>query len=118
MGVAALEADILHRLLGAQSAGSDGLAGFAAAFFSEAERLIDTPWWTAAIPDFRDPRTEGQRPSEFEDTLKFSAALLKLAAQDAAAHKLFIEVQNLLKPRSVYRDPDLVRYVKAVTAEA
>ena len=118
MSVAALEADVLNRLLTAQSAESDGLAGLAAAFFAEAERLIDTPWWTAAIPDFSDPRTEGQRPSDLEDMLKFFAALLKLAAQDAAVHKLFIEVQNLLKPRSVYRDPELVRRIKAVMAEA
>jgi len=118
MSVAALEADVLNRLLTAQSAESDGLAGLAAAFFPEAERLIDTPWWTAAIPDFSDPRTEGQRPSDLEDTFKFFAALLKLAAQDAAAHKLFIEVQNLLKPRSAYRDPELVRRVKEVMAGA
>ncbi len=118
MSVAALEADVLNRLLTAQSAESDGLAGLAAAFFAEAERLIDTPWWTAAIPDFSDPRTEGQRPSDLEDMLKFFAALLKLAAQDAAVHKLFIEVQNLLKPRSVYRDPELVRRIKVVMAEA
>ncbi len=118
MSVAALEADVLNRLLTAQSAESDGLAGLAAAFFPEAERLIDTPWWTAAIPDFSDPRTEGQRPSDLEDTFKFFAALLKLAAQDAAVHKLFIEIQNLLKPRSAYCDPELVRRVKAVMAEA
>jgi 2-polyprenyl-6-methoxyphenol hydroxylase-like FAD-dependent oxidoreductase len=118
MSVAALEADVLHRLLTAQSAESDGLAALPAAFFAEAERLIDTPWWTAAIPDFSDPRTEGQRPSDLEDTLKFFVALLKLAAQDAAVHKLFIEVQNLLKPRGAYRDPELVRRVRAVMEEA
>ena len=118
MSVAALEAEVLNRLLAAQSAESDGLAGLAGAFFAEAVKLIDTPWWTAAIPDFIDPRAEGQRPSDLEDTLKFAAALLKLAAQDAAVHKLLIEVQNLLKPRSAYRDPELIRRVKAVMAEA
>jgi len=70
-----------------------------------------------AVPDFIDSRTEGQRPADSEETIKFSAALLKLAAQDAAVHKLFIEVQNLLKPRSVYRNPELVERVKAVMAE-
>jgi hypothetical protein len=59
MSVAALEAEALARLLAAQSAESDGLAGLAAAFFAKAERLIDTPWWTAAIPDFIDPRADG-----------------------------------------------------------
>ena len=118
MSVAALEAEVLNRLLTAQSVESDGLARLARTFFAEAERLIDTPWSAAAVPDFIDPRTEGQRPSDLEDTLKFAAALLKLAAQDAAVHKLLIQVQNLLKPRSAYRDPELIRRVKALMAEA
>jgi 2-polyprenyl-6-methoxyphenol hydroxylase-like FAD-dependent oxidoreductase len=112
MSVAALEADVLLRLLTAQSAESDGLAGLNVAFLAETERLIDTPWWTAAIPDFSDPRTEGQRPLQLEETFKFFAALLKFAAQDASIHKLFIEVQNLLKPRTAYCDPDFCRRVK------
>jgi 2-polyprenyl-6-methoxyphenol hydroxylase-like FAD-dependent oxidoreductase len=117
MSVAALEAGVLNGLLAAQNAESNGLARLAGAFFTEAEKLIDTPWWAAAIPDFIDSRTEGQRPADFEDTLKFFAGLLKLAAQDAAVHKLLIEVQSLLKPRSEYRNPELVRRVKAVMAE-
>jgi 2-polyprenyl-6-methoxyphenol hydroxylase-like FAD-dependent oxidoreductase len=118
MSVAALEADVLNGLLRAQSAESDGYEKLAREFFAEAEKLIETPWSAAAIPDFIDPRTEGQRPADFEDTLKFFAALLKLAAQDPAVHKLFVEVQSLLKPRSAYRDPDLVRRIKAIMAEA
>lgn len=118
MSVAALEAEVLKSLLTARGAEDDGLTGLATAFFAEAAKLIDTPWWIAAIPDFIDPRTEGQRPSDLQDTLKFSAALLKLAAQDAAVHKLLIEVQNLLKPRGVYRNPELVERVKAVMAKS
>jgi 2-polyprenyl-6-methoxyphenol hydroxylase-like FAD-dependent oxidoreductase len=117
MSVAALEADVLTGLLTAQSGRSNGLATLASAFFGEAEKLIETPWSMAAIPDFIDSRTEGQRPADFEDAIKFSAALLKLAAQDAAVHKLFIEVQNLLRPRSVYRNPELAERVRAVMAE-
>jgi len=113
-----VEADFLHGLLAARSPQSDGLAVLSKAFFAEAEKLIDTPWWAAALPDFIDPRTEGQRPADFEDTLKFFAALLKLAAQDPAVHKLYLEVQSLLKPRSVYRDSELVKRVRAVMAEA
>jgi len=116
MSVAALEAEVLTGLLtGAQSDGLDET--LASAFFAEAGKLIDTPWSMAAIPDFIDSRTEGQRPPDFGNTIKFSAALLRLAAQDAAVHKLFIEVQNLLKPRSVYRNPELVERVRAVMAE-
>ena len=115
MSVAALEAEVLKKLL---TAHSDGLVGLAAAFFGEAAKLIDTPWWTAAIPDFLDPRAEGQCPPDLEDTLKLFAMLLKLAAQDATVHKLFLEVQNLLKPRTALRDPELIRPVKEVMAEA
>ena len=117
MSVAALEADVLAGLLTAESARSSGFGTLASAFFAEAAKLIETPWSMAAIPDFIDSRTEGQRPADFEDAIKFSAALLKLAAQDAAVHKLFIEVQNLLKPRSAYRNPELVERVRAVMAE-
>lgn len=114
ISVAALEADVLHGLFSVQSRESQGLATLAPAFFAEAEKLIETPWSMAAIPDFMDSRTEGQRPADFEETINFSAALLRLAAQDAAVHKLYIEVQTLLKPRSDYRNPELVERVKAV----
>ena len=43
-----------------------------------------------------------------------TAALMALAARDPAVHKLVIEVGQLLKPRSVYRDPDLVSKVSAL----
>jgi hypothetical protein len=106
--LAALEADLLHALL-TQSADGNGVTKLAGAFFAEAGKLIDTARSAAAVPDFIDPRTAGQRPADFEDTLKFFGALLKLAAQDPADHKLFIEVTSLLKMRSAYRDPELVR---------
>jgi 2-polyprenyl-6-methoxyphenol hydroxylase-like FAD-dependent oxidoreductase len=118
MSVAALEANALHRLLAKSSTEGGGLAKLAVPFFSEAAKLIDTPWVSAAIPDFIDKRTEGQRPADFEDTLKFFAALLELAARDAAVHKLFVEVQSLLKPRSAYRTPELSDRIKAVMAES
>jgi 2-polyprenyl-6-methoxyphenol hydroxylase-like FAD-dependent oxidoreductase len=118
MSVAALEAEILRRLLTEQSTEGNRLANLAERFFAEATSLIDTPWWAAAIPDFIDPRTEGERPPDLENTLKFSAALLKLAAEDPAVHRLFLEVQSLLKLRSAYRDAKLMQRVKAAMAAA
>jgi hypothetical protein len=56
--------------------------------------------------------------ADFEMTLKFGIALIRLAAEDPAVHKLTLEVQHLLKPRSVYCDPDLMRRVFAKMAEA
>ena len=79
--------------------------------------MIETPW-SVAMLDFTFPETRGQRPADFGMTLKFGIALTRLAAEDPAVHKLTLEVQHLMKPRSVYRDPDLVRRVFAKMAEA
>jgi 2-polyprenyl-6-methoxyphenol hydroxylase-like FAD-dependent oxidoreductase len=116
MSVAALEACLLRRLL-ERSGDGDPIAGLAPAFFAEVQALIETPW-SVAVLDFVFPDTKGQRPADFETTLRFGIALTRLAAEDPAVHKLTAEVQNLLKPRSVYRDPKLVERVLAKMAEA
>jgi 2-polyprenyl-6-methoxyphenol hydroxylase-like FAD-dependent oxidoreductase len=113
MSVAAQESCALSRLLGRQATEADPLAGLAPAFFAEATAVIDTPWAAAAIPDFVHPDTRGERPANFEQTLKFGLGLSRLAARDPAVHKLTAEVQHLLKPRSVYQDPALVQRVMA-----
>jgi 2-polyprenyl-6-methoxyphenol hydroxylase-like FAD-dependent oxidoreductase len=117
MSVAALEACLLRRLLDTPGEDSDPIATLAPAFFAEVQTLIETPWAVAML-DFALPETRGQRPADFEATLKFGIALTRLAAEDPAVHKLAAEVQNLLKPRSVYRDPALVQRVLAKMAEA
>ena len=114
MSVAAQEAVGLGALLARRAAERDPLHGLAAEFFAEAVPLIDTPWASAVIPDFIHPETRGERPANFEQTLKFGLALGRLAAQDPDVHRLTAEVQHLLKPRSVYQDPALVERVLAV----
>jgi 2-polyprenyl-6-methoxyphenol hydroxylase-like FAD-dependent oxidoreductase len=118
MSVAALEAVALGRLLASRARERDPLAELAPAYFAEVARIIDTPWAAAAIPDFVHPDTRGERPVDFEQTVKFGAALGKLAAGDPAVHRLTSEVQHLLKPRSVYQDPDLVQRVRALMSGA
>jgi 2-polyprenyl-6-methoxyphenol hydroxylase-like FAD-dependent oxidoreductase len=116
MSVAALEAWLLQRLLERLGGDSDPIAGLAPTFFAEVQALIETPWSVATL-DFVFPDTRGQRPTDFETTLKFGIALTRLAAEDPAVHKLTAEVQNLLRPRSVYSDPALVQRVLAKMAE-
>jgi 2-polyprenyl-6-methoxyphenol hydroxylase-like FAD-dependent oxidoreductase len=116
MSVAALEACLLQRLLGRLGEDSDPIAALAPAFFAEMQTLIETPW-SVAILDFAFPDTRGQRPADFQTTLKFGIALTRLAAEDPAVHKLTAEVQNLLRPRSAYLDPALVQRVLAKMAE-
>src|ERR1700688_2976770 len=117
MSVAALEACLLRTLLERLGGDSDPIAGLAPTFFAEVQALIETPW-SVAILDFVFPGTRGQRPADFETTLRFGIALTRLAAEDPAVHKLTAEVQNLLKPRSAYRDPALMQRVLAMMAEA
>jgi 2-polyprenyl-6-methoxyphenol hydroxylase-like FAD-dependent oxidoreductase len=117
MSVAAQEACLLQRLLERLRAESNPIAGLAPTFFTEVQPLIETPWSVATL-DFVFPDTRGQRPADFETSLRFGIALTRLAAEDPAVHKLTAEVQNLLKPRSVYGDPALVQRVLAVMAAA
>jgi 2-polyprenyl-6-methoxyphenol hydroxylase-like FAD-dependent oxidoreductase len=116
MSVAAQEAVLLRRLLG--SRGGDQLAALAPAFFAEACGLIETPWGSAAVPDFAFPETEGQRPPDLDRMLNFRRAFNRLAAADPAVHKLTTEVGHLLKPCSVLRDTGLVERVQAAMMEA
>ena len=116
MSVAAQEAVGLGHLLERRATERDPLQGLATEFFAEAVPIIDTPWASAVIPDFAHPETRGERPENFEQTLKFALALGRLAASDADVHRLTAEVQHLLKPRSVYQDPALVQRVRAVMA--
>jgi hypothetical protein len=115
--VAALEACLLKRLLERSGKAGNPIAELASAFFEEIQTLIETPW-SVAMLDFAFPETRGKRPADFERTFKFGIALNRLAAEDPAVHRLTAEVQHLLKPRSVYRDPDLVRRVFEKMAEA
>ena len=115
MSVAAQEALLLRRLLG--TGGGDPLGGLAPAFFAEACGLIETPWGAAAVPDLAFPETKGQRPPDLDGMLKFGRALNRLAAADPAVHQQVIEVQHLIRPRSVLRDPNLVQRVQMVMAE-
>lgn len=117
MSVAAQEARALGQLLTARAGDRDPLDKLAPAFFAEAQALTETPWANAVVPDFVYPDTRGDRPAGLEQFLAFGAALTKLAARDAAVHTLVAEVQHLLKPRSVYQDPDLVGKVFTVMAE-
>jgi hypothetical protein len=57
-------------------------------------------------------------PGDWSMPLKFSAALLRLAYEDAALHKLMFEVQHLLKPRSVLCQPKIVERVMALMTKA
>jgi hypothetical protein len=114
MPFAAQEAVLLRRLLGASGGDARVLADLAPTFFAEACGVIESPWGQAAVPDFVMPKTEGQRPPDFENQLRFGGALARLAAEDPDVHKLVAEVRHLIRPSSDLRAPDLVARVQTL----
>ena len=106
MSVAAMEARVLDGALNRRANDPDPLDGLAAEFFQEVQPLLATPWSVAEM-DFIFPQTRGERPADLDQRMRFGAGLLALAAQDAEVHKTMIEVNMLLKPGSVLREPSL-----------
>lgn len=115
MSVAAQEVRVLKRLLDARSAGSQGLDGLAGAFFAAIQGVLAAPW-SVAESDFIYAKTRGQRPQDFPQRMKFGAALLRVAAEDAGVHQILLEVNHLMRPPSALRDPDIVSRVTALMA--
>lgn len=100
MGVAARQATLLRAVLG----GSGNPHDVGREFSSRTQELIEGPWLTGFVPDFADPRTPGDRPPELASALKFSAALLRRASEDAHVCRIMFEVQQLIKPRSALKE--------------
>ena len=108
---------LYRQLLAARAGTGDPLDGLAPSFFAEARTLIEGPWAMAAVPDFAHPYTRGERPADLEQQLQVGLAMNRLAAHDPAVHKLLAEVQHLLKPHSVFQEPELRQRIRAVLAE-
>ncbi len=115
MTVAAQEARVLKHLLEARAKNVQGLEQLAPAYFEAIQGVLAAPW-SVAESDFVYGKTRGSCPSDFQQRMQFSAALQKVAAQDATVHRLLAEVNHLLKPPSALRDPEIVRKVEAVQA--
>jgi hypothetical protein len=113
MSVAAQEACALRDLLTERMGIPDPLKGLASAFFTRIPSLRDAPWRTAEN-DFVFPQTRGKRPADFERRLECGFGLIQIAAEDPAVHRLMAEVNGLLQPPSVLREPELAERVMAV----
>jgi 2-polyprenyl-6-methoxyphenol hydroxylase-like FAD-dependent oxidoreductase len=112
MSVAAQQACLLRHLLRNLTETSNSLDDLPRVFFSKLEAIIEAPWATANL-DFVYPQTRGERPRDFELTLKFLAAMNRLAAREPEIHKVVIEVNHLIRPRSVFREPAFAQRVMA-----
>jgi 2-polyprenyl-6-methoxyphenol hydroxylase-like FAD-dependent oxidoreductase len=115
MSVAALEAEAFRKLL---ETGEGDFYDLPRAFFRRTDEIIEAPWNMAAAPDLAYPETRGERPPNLMQSLKFGAAFTELAARDANAHELMMEIRSLLKPYSALTDDAaLMRRILTVLAE-
>lgn len=110
MCVAAKEAVLLRELLDAQE------HELQTQFFAGLPAII-SPAWSSSVADFAYPQTGGERPSDIAARLRFSAAIIQLAAREPDIHRLFVEVFNMLKPPSVFQDPPVRERILASMAE-
>lgn len=115
MSVVAQQVGVLTRLLDARAGAGGRLDGLAQAFFAAIQDVLAAPW-SAAENDFIYPKTRGERPANFLERLNYSRALLKVAAEDADVHRILFEVNNLVKPPSALRDPQITNRVAAAMA--
>jgi 2-polyprenyl-6-methoxyphenol hydroxylase-like FAD-dependent oxidoreductase len=118
MSVALQQACALRDLLERHAGDNDPLEGLAPAYFAAITPLIAGPWSMSAVPDFTNPMTRGTPPKDLENSMRFEAGLMHLAARDAEVHELLMAVRHLIKPASALHDPDLVRRVQMELADA
>ena len=103
MSIAAQQAIILQSVL-AEMAGMGAADSPGREFALRAQDTIEGPWLTSLAQDYADPRAVGDRPPDMANALKYSAALFRRASEDEYAHKIMLEVQRLLKPRSALKE--------------
>lgn len=118
MTVGAQQAHTLDRLLTERGDVADPLDGLAHAFFEAVEHVVETPWVTAALPDFAYPDTRGERPADLEEELKKGAALNRLAADDPRVNRVLLEVRHLVKPHSALDAPWLADLLDQAVGDA
>jgi 2-polyprenyl-6-methoxyphenol hydroxylase-like FAD-dependent oxidoreductase len=116
MSVASQEARALGEELAKVASEGGSLTVVWKPFFQRVAQIVEAPWALAAVPDFIFPRTVGKRPDDFEMSLRFGMALTKAMAKHPDIHKLAVEIQHLLKPRSAFMAPNVIEHIKAEMA--
>jgi len=116
MSVAAKQARLLRIVLEAATAKSDPLSAISTGFMAQVESVVRTPWVLSTNADLAFPATRGERPENFEESRQYEAALFRAAVADPIIQKALMEVIQLLQPRSLLRDPDIMQRVEAAAA--
>jgi 2-polyprenyl-6-methoxyphenol hydroxylase-like FAD-dependent oxidoreductase len=102
MTTAASEAALLDECLRA------GLPGISKRFFSQASRLLDSPWDIAAGSDLAYPEVEGKRIPAMRLVGLYLNRLLLASRKDTVLNVAFQKVTNLLAPPISLFQPKIV----------
>ena len=115
MSVAAGHAVALRDVLASWSGSLDGVA---AAYLPRAAEVTRQAWALAAMVDLEYPRTEGERPANFEKFVAGSEAMRRAAMLHPEVQRLRFEIGNLVKPDSAARSGPAARLVAREMARA
>ncbi len=118
MSSAAQQARLLQDVLGRAAAEPDPLAASQAGFMAEVASVLQSPWAMSTSADLAFPETRGERPEKFEEGRQFEAALFRAVVADPVVHRAVMDVMQLLQPFSRLQEPDMLRRIEAVSAEA
>lgn len=118
ISIAAQQAVLLDRSLQAVRHAGEPPAAAARPYFAGLDAVLAEPW-DVAMQDCVYPHLVDARPADFAERAAFRAALNRLAARDPAFHRLSVEVAQLIRPASVWRDPSIQsRIEQEVSASA
>jgi hypothetical protein len=117
MAAAAKEALLLRDLLANRKSAAQPLDGLFEALMKAASPVLDNIWMLAAMPDLAFRETQGVRPENFDEAMKFNAMMQRAACVDADIHKLVVEVMSLLKPSSALKEERVVEKIKRLASQ-
>ena len=115
MTSAAQQARLLRDVLGRAAAEPDPIAAAQVGFMAEVAEVLETPWIMSTSADLAFPGTRGERPDNFEEAQQFEAALFRAVVADPLVHRAMMEVGQLLQPRSLLQEPQIMRRIEAVS---
>jgi len=94
------------------------LDGVAAAYLPRAAEVSRQAWSLAALVDLEYPRTQGDRPPNFDKIVQGTEAMRRAAALHPEVQLLRFEIGNLVKPDSAARSGPAARLVAREMARA